>query len=84
MWPEPTTLSELNTVPASSPFVELLFAFSLLFLFLLLFFPLISFIYFYLPFRSFSSTVIERIAGIHSNMFARVLCQCVRVCDLCE
>lgn len=71
---------ELSTVPTSFAFVELLFAFSLLLVSALV----ISSHLFYLFLSTFFfSTVIERIASIHSNMFARMLrvCACC-VCDL--
>ena len=83
MWPthtDPTALSELNTAPTSFAFVALLFAFCLLLVSALVISPH----HFYLFLSSFSlffspRTVVERIAGIHSNMFCSV-CVRARVC----
>lgn len=74
--PNQTPPFELSTVPTSFAFVELLFAFSLLLVSALV----ISSHLFYLflsTFSPFFSTVMERIAGIHSNMFVHVVCVCV-------
>lgn len=85
-----TIPSELNTTSTSAAFVKLLFAFSWLLVSTLVIslssLLSISILFFYVVF--FASTVVERIAGIHSNMFARVhivsvcVCVVVRACDL--
>lgn len=87
-----TIPSELNTTSTSAAFVKLLFAFSRLLVSTLVIslssLLSISILFFYVVFFFFASAVVERIAGIHSNMFARVhivcvcVCVAVRACDL--